>query len=317
MFKRIFITTILSAALVVPSALSASIGDKSTAIKVAVNNWTGQTLSAHILGQLIEKLGYDVEYPNAQTIPQYTSIGLGDLHVNPEIWENNAPVLLEKLTGEGKIVNVGPEGLSAREGWIYPTYMEEKCPGLPSWEALYDCAQAFGTAETFPNGRLITYPADWGTRSKDLVEYIKLPFEAVAGGTEGAMMAELKSAYSAKEPMLIMFWEPHWIHSEFDLKWVDWPKDEAVCEKKFGTPPDIADKCGFHQAGVYKIVWSGFKDKWPAAYALIEKFSLTNADQNPLINEVDNNGRKVEEVAADWVDQNEAVWKPWVKAAKS
>ena len=48
--------------------------------------------------------------------------------------------------------------------------MEEKCPGLPSYKALYDCAQAFVTAESFPNGRLITYPADWGTRSRDIVD---------------------------------------------------------------------------------------------------------------------------------------------------
>lgn len=65
--------------------------------------------------------------------------------------------------------------------------MEELCPGLPSYQALYDCAQAFATAETFPKGRLITYPADWSTRSKDLVAAIDLPFAPIAGGSEGAM----------------------------------------------------------------------------------------------------------------------------------
>ncbi|MBL9053009.1 MAG: glycine/betaine ABC transporter substrate-binding protein, partial [Tabrizicola sp.] len=47
--------------------------------------------------------------------------------------------------------------------------MEELCPGLPNYLALYDCAMAFGTAETFPNGRLVGYPADWGTRDIDVV----------------------------------------------------------------------------------------------------------------------------------------------------
>lgn len=317
MFKRAFIITVLSAALTVPSAFSASMGDTSTAIKVPVNDWTGQNLSAYVLGQLLEKLGYKVEYPTAQTIPQYTSIGQGDLHVQPEAWENNAPEIFAKLADEGKIVVVGPEGLSAREGWMYPAYMQEKCPGLPDWKALYDCAAAFGTPETFPKGRLVTYPADWGTRSKDLVAAIKLPFEPVAGGTEGAMMAEVKSAYAAKEPMLMMFWEPHWIHSDYDFKWVNWPTDASECEKKAGLSSGSLAECGFQQAAVYKIVWNGFKDKWPAAYALVDKFHFTNADQNPLINEVDNNKRDAKEVAADWISQNESVWKPWINAAKN
>ena len=57
--------------------------------------------------------------------------------------------------------------------------MNDQCPGLPSYEALYDCAQAFAAADTFPKGRLVTYPADWGTRSKDVVAMIELPFEPV------------------------------------------------------------------------------------------------------------------------------------------
>ena len=95
--------------------------------------------------------------------------------------------------------------------------MKEKCPGLPSYEALYDCAQAFAASDTFPNGRLITYPADWGTRSKDVVAQIGIPFQPVAGGSEGAMIAEVKSAYASKQPILMMFWQPHWLFAEYDF----------------------------------------------------------------------------------------------------
>ena len=50
----------------------------------------------------------------------------------------------------GDIVVLGSLGLKPQEGWIYPPYMNEKCPGLPSYDALYDCAQAFAAADTFP-----------------------------------------------------------------------------------------------------------------------------------------------------------------------
>ncbi len=309
-------TTALSVTLGVSGAFAADMGDKSAVINIPVNEWTGQHLSAHVLGQLLSKMGYDVEYVTAGAVPQLTAIGQGDLHVQPETWENNAGEIFPKLVDEGKIVIVGTEGLSAREGWMYPSYLKDECPGLPDWEALYDCASAFGTPETFPNGRLITYPADWGTRSKDLVAQIKLPYVPVAGGSEGAMVAELKSAYDAKEPILMMFWEPHWIHASYDFEWVNWPTDGGKCEEKAGLASGSLTECGFQQAAVYKIVWKGFKDKWPAAYVLIDKFQLTNADQNPMILEVDTNKRKVEDVAAEWISNNKAVWKPWIAAAK-
>ena len=75
--------------------------------------------------------------------------------------------------------------------------MEERCPGLPNYKALYECAQAFGSAETFPKGRLITYSASWGTRSRDMVASIEMPFEPIPG-SEGAMEPELKSALACR-----------------------------------------------------------------------------------------------------------------------
>ncbi|CAN0507517.1 unnamed protein product, partial [Discosporangium mesarthrocarpum] len=171
-------------------------------IKIAINEWTGQHISAHVAGQLLEKAGYKVEYVTAGAVPQFAAIAQGNLHLQPETWDNNVGDIYPKAVKSGEIVEVGPLGLSPREGWMYPTYMKDKCPGLPAADALIKCAQAFGSAETFPKGRLITYPADWGTRSKDLVNNAGLPLAPVAGGSEGAMIAELKSAYAAKAPIL-------------------------------------------------------------------------------------------------------------------
>ena len=191
-------------------------------------------------------------------------------------------------------------------------------PGLPAADALVKCAQAFGTAETFPKGRLVTYPADWGTRSKDLVNNAGLPLAPIAGGSEGAMIAELKSAYAAKQPILMMFWAPHWIHAELKFDWVDLPEAAADCDKnpKPGFDPNKTGDCGFAQASIGKIVWKGFKDKWPGAYKLVEKMSIDNETQNLMMLEIDNKKRKLEEVVAEWIGKNEATWKPWVDAAK-
>ena len=248
-------------------------------------------------------------------MPQFAAIAQGDLQLQPEVWTNNVGDIYPKAVGSGDIVVLGQLGLNPQEGWIFPPYMAEKCPGLPSYEVLYDCAQAFAAADTFPKGRLITYPADWGTRSKDVVAMIEVPFEPVAGGSEGAMIAELKSAVAAGDPILMMFWQPHWIFADLEFDWVSWDPAEGECVEESGQKRGSA--CGFQQASVDKIVNKDVAATWPGAHKLLEVISIDNTAQNALMLEIDNKGRDLEEVVAEWIAANEATWSPWVDAAKA
>ena len=218
---------------------------------------------------------------------------------------------------KGDIVVLGELGLQPIESWMYPKYLEAQCPGLPAASALIECTQLFATAETFPKGRLITYPADWGTRSKDLVKNADLPFEPIAGGSEGAMIAEMQAAYKTQQPMLIMFWEPHWVHSEMDFEWVEFPAytDDCDTNASVGLFSDKTGDCGFKQANISKIVSKDFEKNWPGAFKVMNAMSIDNETQNALLLEIDFNKRELEEVVAEWVANNEAVWKPWVDAA--
>lgn len=303
---------LLSSSIVLAGATS-SMADSGDTIRIPINEWTGQHISAHITGTLLQKAGYSVEYVTAGAVPQFAAISQGDLHIQPEVWTNNVGEIYPKAVESGDIVVVGDLGLSPQEGWIYPPYMAEKCPGLPSYEALYDCAQSFASAETFPNGRLITYPADWGTRSKDLVAQIEIPFQPVAGGSEGAMIAEIKAAVAAQEPMLMMFWQPHWLFAEETFDWVQWDATDGECNEESGQSRGNA--CGFEQASINKIANKGVAEKWPGAFALFEAMSIDNDTQNALMLEIDQKGRALEEVIAEWVDGNEATWAPWIEAA--
>lgn len=310
--KKLILSTALMLALgTVNTANAAGPIGADEPIKIAINEWTGQNLSAYIAGNLLEKMGYTVSYVTAGAVPQFAAIAEGSLHFQPEVWTNNVGDIYPKAVNSGKIVVTGTLGLEPKEGWFYPPYMEEKCPGLPAYTALYDCAQAFAAADTFPNGRLITYPADWGTRSSDQVAAIKLPFQAVAGGSEGAMLAELKSAVAAKQPMLMMFWQPHWIHAEIKMNVVEWDSSSPDCLA--GKDQSKGSACGFAQASINKIVNASFEETWPGAMNFVSSYSLTNDVQNTLIQKVDQEKRSAQEVAAEWIAENESVWAGWVK----
>jgi glycine betaine/proline transport system substrate-binding protein len=311
LFKSLALATAMTF-LVVGGASAANVPESTDPIKVIKNDWTGQLFSTEVLGGLLQKMGYNIEYVSAGALPQHPGIAQGNLHVQTEVWTNNVGDLYPGLVDKGEIVVVGDLGLDPKEGWVYPPYMEAKCPGLPSYKALYECQQAFATASTFPKGRVITYPADWGTRSRDLVASIKMPFEPIPGGSEGAMMAELKSAYAANDPILMMIWQPHWIFADLDLKFVEWNPIDGECVEE---SQEKNTACGFQQAAVHKVVWGGFQKKWPAAYKMVSNLKLTNADENWAIFEVDNNGRDVADVAKEWLEKNETRWKPWLDSS--
>ena len=304
----VFALTLLSVGGI--SSIAVAEVESEKPIKIAINEWTGQHLSANIAAELLKKMGYQVQLVTAGGLPQFTAMAQNALDLNPEVWDNSITDAYSNGLASGAIVDMGNLGLEPREGWIYPDYMTEQCPGLPSYQALFDCAQVFGTAETFPNGRLIAYPADWGTRSKSVVDEIGLPFNAVPGGSEGAMVAELKSALASKEPILMMFWQPHWVFAEIDMNWVEWnPTDEECIEED----QDRETACGFSQASVNKIASKSMAEKWPNAAKFAEQFTLTNDEQNAMIFEVDQDGRSLEDVVQEWVTENEDRWSIWIQ----
>lgn len=287
---------------------AAELGAKEEPIKLAMVEWTGAHISTHIAGQLLEKLGYKVEYVTAGTFPQFSGLADGSLSASVEVWMNNVGDIFPKALADKKIENIGSLNLDAMEGWVYPKFMEEVCPGLPDWSALNkpECVQALSVPETAPNGRFLDYPADWGPRAATIIADNNMPYTAVPAGSEGALVAELEAAAAAKKPLVLMFWRPHHILSVIDVGWVTMPPCKTQEDLHCLKPP-----------GVAKIVWSGFADKWPAAYAFLKNFEMNAEEQQQMTYRIDKKGEKLDAVVKEWIDKNEAVWKPWIDAAGS
>ncbi len=305
-------------ALITASAVGAAeLGATDEPIKLALNEWTGQHVTTRVAGEMLMAAGYKVEYVTAGMMNQFQAIADGDIHATLEIWSSNVSDQYAVLKDEGKLEELSDLGLEAREGIAYPAHVADLCPGLPAWEALQDCAMNFATAETLPQGRLVDYPADWGTPGADRMVGLDLPFKAVPAGSEGALIAELRASTEKKSPLLITFWQPHWAMSAYDVKFVDLPPGEAACfeDPAWGPNPNAVNDCDFAPSRIFKAGWPGLKEKWPAAYEILVNYTLSVEDQQPMMGAVDVEGRPVEEVVSEWIGANEAKWKPVVDAA--
>ncbi|GAA6164530.1 ABC transporter substrate-binding protein [Pelagimonas sp. KU-00592-HH] len=299
------------------AAHAADMGAVDEPIKLAINEWTGQHISTHIAGEMLKAAGYKVEYVTAGYMNMYQAMADGELHGAMEIWSSNVSDQYGALKGEGKLEELSDLGLAAKEGIAYPAHVAEMCPGLPAWEALQECAMNFATAETLPMGRLVDYPADWGTPGADRMVGLELPFKAVPAGSEGALIAELRASTEKKSPLLITFWQPHWAMSAYDVQFVELPPGEDACfnDPAWGPNPNAINDCDFSASRIFKAGWAGMKDKWPAAHEILVNYKLDVADQQPMMGMVDVDGKPVEEVVAAWMSSNEAKWKPVVDAA--
>ena len=215
-------------------------------IKLTIHDWTGQYLTTHIMGEVLKKAGYNIEYVQADYIAQFAGLESGDLHIAMEMWETTGKQAMDASLATGKTVDLGETGMDAKEEWWYPMYMKERCPGLPDWKALNDCAEAFATAETAPKGRYLGGPVTWAGFDDERVEALGLNYEVVHAGTDAALFSELESAIQREAPILLWIYAPHWAVDKYDGEWIEFPEYTDACyeDPSWGINKDMAYDCG-------------------------------------------------------------------------
>lgn len=126
-------------------------------------------------------------------------------------------------------------------------------------------------------------------------------------GSEGAALAQVDAAFQRGEPVLTYLWEPHWAHAEYDLVQVEMPDWTPDC-----YPDGTNYNCGFPTDTVAKLAWPCLKGEFPEAYEFLSRFNMTNHRQNEIVLNLTENDLTVRQAAQEWVDANEAVWRPWI-----
>lgn len=118
-------------------------------------------------------------------------------------------------------------------------------------------------------------------------------------GSSAAMVAELKKAYAAKEPIIVTGWSPHWMFSSFDLKYLDDP------EGSFGGAEDINT-----------LVRKGLEQDIPGAYTILDQFFWETSDMEDVMVDIEN-GMSAEEAAEKWIEANPGKVAEWTKGAQA
>lgn len=312
--------SLLAAAAVLAAPAYAFTPESSDPIKIVDNNWSSQKVLARVAQQLLENIGYETKVVPSDSQGQFAAMGLGDLHLQMEVWEGTMDDSFVKEVQAGRMVDLGSHTATTREDWWYPIYMEDICPGLPAWEALNACADKFAAPETAPKGRYLAGPVDWIKHDHEKIDALNLNFTVINAGSSAALFGELKSAAARKEPIVLFNWAPNWVGAAFPGKFVEFPKHEKACteDPSWGVNPDKTYDCGSPQGGyLKKAAWSGFEEKWTCGYQLIKNIDFTGPmiDQAAALADVE--GMAHDAAATAWIEKNQEQVAAWTPACAS
>lgn len=300
-----------------PVSAFAAAHNSSDPIVIPIHNWSSQIVMSNVVGQMYESMGLNVEYVTTDSQAVYESVRLGDVTLELEVWEGAFGASYRAALAKGGMVDAGAHNAVTREDWWYPSWTKEACPGLPSWEALNDCADVFKTAETGDKGRYLDGPVDWLKHGKERVEALGMNFTVINAGSAAALWAEIAAAEKDKKPVVVFNWTPNFAEAVWPGEFVEFPTWEDGCDKDpaKGPNPTALYDCGNPADGyLRKVAHMEMTSKWPSAYCVLSNISFNNAQIAEMARLVDVDELEAEDAAAEWLEKNGDVVQPWIDA---
>ena len=282
-------------------------------IVIAVNDWTSQMVLSHVLKTLYEHQGYIVTLKNLKTGRQWGQLPRGWAHVQVEVWQGTMETQFNRLVASGDVLDAGTHAAVTREDWWYPTYMEERCPGLPDWRALKKCSKEFATESSGGKGRYLGGP--WEKPDDARIRALGLDFIIEKAEQGSDLWVELDKAYRNKEPIVLFNWTPNWVEAKYDGKFIEFPEFAPECETdpKWGVSKSWTYDCGNPKNGwLKKLAWEGMTKEWPCALKILRNVNFDNKMIAELAAYVDAQQLSYESAASRWIKSYSQIWQSWI-----
>ena len=254
---------------------------EETTIHMGTMSWEDLTPITGITKKVLEDAGYTVEVTSfSEWGIAYAALTKGDTqimvsqtdYVAQDYWNRN----------KNRLEKISPVSHGLYQGIAVPKYVT-----IDSVEQLNEAADKFGN-------KIIGIEPGAGLMrdTADAVSAYGLKLQLVEGSTAG-MIAALKSAVDRQEWIAVTLWEPSWMVSKFDTKYLQDPKGVF-------PPPQT----------YYWIGQKGFSEEYPHAREIIASVYVPLADITAINAEV-SEGKSMDQAVADWIQSHADLIKRW------
>jgi glycine betaine/proline transport system substrate-binding protein len=290
-------------------------GEAGAGIVLAANPWTGSAVNAYVAKVALEAAGTPVEILDIDENSTWVGLDDGSIDAVLEVWPSGHAADYETyITGKGSVVDLGPLGPQAKIGWYVPTFVVDENPSLATWEGFQDSelAKLFSTDESGADlGQFLMGDPSYVTFDEQIIANLELPLKYVVAGSETALITAIQKAVDEKTPLLLQFWQPHWLQSKVDLTEVKLPEVTEACTAS-AAAGDGGYACDYPVDQLYKAGSAKLEAKNKMAFDFLKKFQLTTDQQNEIAAMIDSDGMTPLDAATKWVEANADVVKGWM-----
>ena len=313
---RLVVATALVAGLAACGSTSGSTSSaKGAPITLAVNPWTGSAVNANVAKVVLEsKLGTTVTLTDIDENATWVGMDKGDIDAVLEQWPSgHGPDMKTYIDEKKTVVNLGVLGPQAKIGWYVNSAALAADPKVATWEGFKDAATAgkFATPETGDQGRFLMGDPSYVTFDEQIITNLKLPLKYTVAGSEAALITAIKQAETDKKPILLQFWQPHWLQSKVKLTEVKLPAVTPACLAS-ADAKDGKYACDYAPDPIFKAASVKLEKKNAKAYAFLKKITLTTDQQNEIAAMIDGDQMKADVAAKKWVDANAKIVDGWL-----
>ncbi|MFG3204539.1 ABC transporter permease/substrate binding protein [Streptomyces sp. NPDC048192] len=264
---------------------------KGKEIRIGYIPWDEGIASTFLWKEILEERGFKVTTTQYAAGPLYTGLATGQLDFETDSWLPTTHAEYWKKYGK-QLDDLG--------SWYGPTSLELTVPSyvkdVNSLADLKAHASEFG-------GKIVGIEPSAGEmgllKSKVLKAYGLDGSYQVIDGSTPAMLAELKRAYSKKQPVVVTLWSPHWAYSDYGLKKLKDP------EGAWGSGD-----------GVHTLARKGFAAGDPQVGSWLKHFSMTEKQLTGLEARIQKAGKGHEQDAVrGWLREHPGLVDTWAPVA--
>lgn len=265
------------------------LGEKK--ITIPYVSWATEIASNHVIKEVLEDVGYEVTLKEVSTGAMYIAVAEGSADAMISAWLPYTDISYwEKF--EEDLVDLGPNVKETPLGLVVPSYVE-----IDSIEDMKADTNSIGEG----TGWSIT-GIDPGSGqmliTEEVMEEYGLDEWELQATNDAAMMAALDRAIQKEEDIIVTLWSPHWAFKEYDLKYLEDPK------QVFGEPDDIRT-----------LTRKGFEEDSPMAFKVLQQFEWDKEDLESVMVEIFK-GTAPEEAAKEFIENNEDLVQKWTEGVK-
>lgn len=248
---------------------------KKETITFGQTGWTSTEVPTEIAKQILEEAGYEVEVSLLDQPVIFEGLAEKEIDFFMDAWLPYTEASLWDAY-EDDVVKVAESYADAPLGWVVPSYVEEE-----SIEDIKKNPEKFdGTVYTIDAGAGIV------DISEEVLEDYELDMYELAYSSEGAMLGELDARIQREEPVIITGWRPHSMFTQYDLKFLEEPKEN------------------FKFDNIYVLSYKGIEETHPEAYEILSDWSIEVDDLEQMMYDYEVDDVPFEEAAENWIEEN-------------